>query len=113
MQKISHSRKNEQVDITNADDDGIQTLLEGGGISGVDFSLEGIYLDQDENGQGTLEQAAEDNTFVTLQLVRPGTERNAIIQGTFAIEELNYDAEHKDAAKQSMKLKSSGPVVRT
>ena len=110
-QKVSMAVKNEMVDITNADDDGIRTLLEGAGITSVSLSLEGIYLDTDENGQGTLETAALNNTHVTMQVVRPGTSRDGIFQGTFGVAELNYDAEHKDAAKQTMKLESSGEVV--
>lgn len=111
MQKISYAKKNDQVDITNADSDGIGTLLENAGTQSTTLQIDGIYLDDDVNGQGTLEQHADDNTFVTLQLVRPGTERNTIIQGTFAITDLQYDAESKDAGKYSVKLQSSGPVT--
>jgi predicted secreted protein len=113
MQKISYATKNDQVDITNADSDGIGTLLENAGTQSRTLQLDGIYLDDDVDGQGTLEQAADDNTFVTLQLVRPGTERNLVIQGTFAVTDFQYDAESKDAGKTSVKFQSSGPVTRS
>lgn len=101
---------NEIVDITNADDDGVRTLLEGAGVRSVSLQFSGVYLD-DDAAQSKLEQAASENTHATVQMVKPGSANGGIFQGEFAIASLEYSGEHNQKVVSTIKLESSGPVV--
>lgn len=100
---------NEIVDITNADDDGVRTLLEGAGVRSVSLQFSGVYLD-DDAAQTKLEEASLANTHVTVQMVKPGTQAGGIFQGEFAIASLEYSGEHNQKVVSTIKLESSGPV---
>lgn len=112
-QNVTLSINNEPVDITNADSNGVRTLLEGAGVNSITLSFSGVYLDGDTNGQHRLRALAMANTHTAFRITTPGTTNDGTYAGTFMVASMELAGEHNQAITTSFTLESAGAVTFT
>jgi TP901-1 family phage major tail protein len=113
VQSLSMVINNEPVDISNADSAGIRTLLENAGLTSVDITCSGIYLDTDTNGLHRVRAVALANTFTNFKFVTPGSTNDGDFSGSFHISSFELNAEYNGTGKNSIKLASAGAITFT
>lgn len=110
-QSITLTVANTSVDVTNADSAGVRELLEGAGVNSKSIKFQGIYVDDDYID--ALQDAADNNTHINVQLVWPGPSNGGMWQGEFEITQLEFSGNYNESTKQTLTLESSGVIVRT
>lgn len=111
LRTTSATYNNEAVDITNKDDSGFRTLLEGAGTNSVSISAEGVA--KDDAALELIRVAARDNTHLECQFVVPGSTNNYTSTGEFMVESFELTGEHNNELGFSVTLQSSGQLTES
>lgn len=98
---------NEAVDTTNDDDDGVRSLLEGGGIRGLDITGSGIFVN--DAAFAVVEAAARADTHLNFRITLPGVDVE--YTGAFMIAEFTITGEYNGAVQYNISLQSSGDIT--
>lgn len=108
IRDVSFRINNQTVDITNADSSGVMELLSTGGITSMEASGNGVFVDDASIEQARVKAASRENWGFQLVIPDWGT-----YEGPFQISSLEIGGRYDDAVTFTIDLRSAGEIAWT
>lgn len=106
--EVTITINNEQVDTTNADDNGVRKLLEGAGTNSVSVKFQNVYIE--DAAAAAIRTDASTNAHRKYQVVIPGTAAKTY-EGEFMVASFEEAGTYNGPVTTSLTLESAGAVT--